>query len=102
MPIGLIAQVGGSARTVPRRPAILSHSRKLQPWHGRVGQTQPGPEKQTRNRIPQSRSLHPEHPSTAPSCMTNVEVFLFTDRKSTRLSSSHLGISYAVFCLKKK
>src|SRR5437899_9579249 len=28
--------------------------------------------------------------------MTNI------DRKSTRLNSSHLGISYAVFCLKKK
>src|ERR1035441_7394622 len=26
----------------------------------------------------------------------------YTDRKSTRLNSSHLGISYAVFCLKKK
>src|SRR5574338_1245409 len=25
-----------------------------------------------------------------------------TDRKSTRLNSSHHGISYAVFCLKKK
>src|SRR5258705_5812293 len=25
-----------------------------------------------------------------------------TDRKSTRLNSSHLGISYAVFCLEKK
>src|SRR5258705_7191110 len=35
-------------------------------------------------------------------------IFLMTspvmgsDRKSTRLNSSHLGISYAVFCLKKK
>src|SRR5256885_9151871 len=27
---------------------------------------------------------------------------LLTDRKSTRLNSSHLVISYAVFCLKKK
>src|ERR1017187_9890408 len=26
----------------------------------------------------------------------------FTDRKSTRLNSSHRCISYAVFCLKKK
>src|SRR6202044_4215933 len=26
----------------------------------------------------------------------------FTDRKSTRLNSSHVKISYAVFCLKKK
>src|SRR5262245_65976076 len=30
-----------------------------------------------------------------------LSVFL-RDRKSTRLNSSHLGISYAVFCLKKK
>src|SRR5690242_21089370 len=26
----------------------------------------------------------------------------FRDRKSTRLNSSHMSISYAVFCLKKK
>src|SRR3712207_9014991 len=28
--------------------------------------------------------------------------FLASDRKSTRLNSSHANISYAVFCLKKK
>src|SRR5437899_8794799 len=32
----------------------------------------------------------------------DVKEFLAIDRKSTRLNSSHLGISYAVFCLKKK
>src|SRR5256885_13166663 len=31
-----------------------------------------------------------------------VAFFLSLDRKSTRLNSSHLVISYAVFCLKKK
>src|SRR5207249_2184862 len=31
-----------------------------------------------------------------------VEVALTVDRKSTRLNSSHVSISYAVFCLKKK
>src|SRR5262245_64193230 len=31
-----------------------------------------------------------------------VRVDAVGDRKSTRLNSSHLGISYAVFCLKKK
>src|SRR5699024_11851403 len=35
-----------------------------------------------------------------------LEIELFTstqrDRKSTRLNSSHVSISYAVFCLKKK
>src|SRR5690625_6675032 len=30
------------------------------------------------------------------------ETPLFGDRKSTRLNSSHVAISYAVFCLKKK
>src|SRR5262245_62214746 len=33
---------------------------------------------------------------------TTVNARLHSDRKSTRLNSSHLGISYAVFCLKKK
>src|SRR5437899_4105260 len=31
-----------------------------------------------------------------------VQPLIMLDRKSTRLNSSHLGISYAVFCLKKK
>src|SRR5439155_27218122 len=31
-----------------------------------------------------------------------LEAFLQQDRKSTRLNSSHVAISYAVFCLKKK
>src|SRR5471030_3418031 len=33
---------------------------------------------------------------------TALKQVLERDRKSTRLNSSHLGISYAVFCLKKK
>src|SRR5438067_10494794 len=28
--------------------------------------------------------------------------YIYIDRKSTRLNSSHVSISYAVFCLKKK
>src|SRR2546426_6420451 len=32
----------------------------------------------------------------------SLKTSLGTDRKSTRLNSSHLVISYAVFCLKKK
>src|SRR2546426_1002987 len=32
----------------------------------------------------------------------HAHTFLYGDRKSTRLNSSHLVISYAVFCLKKK
>src|SRR5690625_6195272 len=32
----------------------------------------------------------------------SVAVLKYLDRKSTRLNSSHVAISYAVFCLKKK
>src|ERR1039458_10414009 len=38
--------------------------------------------------------------SAAGSTVLKVMVDQHTDRKSTRLNSSHLGISYAVFCLK--
>src|SRR4051812_49888468 len=37
-----------------------------------------------------SRAVHCNRPTS------------ITDRKSTRLNSSHMSISYAVFCLKKK
>src|SRR3712207_7548344 len=33
---------------------------------------------------------------------SQIASFLLSDRKSTRLNSSHANISYAVFCLKKK
>src|SRR5699024_11423866 len=34
--------------------------------------------------------------------MAEVDISILRDRKSTRLNSSHVSISYAVFCLKKK
>src|SRR5258705_10291810 len=55
-------------------------------------------------RSPKASSFQAVFASAAPAvgrpavaCGTRV-----SDRKSTRLNSSHLGISYAVFCLKKK
>src|SRR5690554_7225487 len=35
-------------------------------------------------------------------CMDAVGLFTYIDRKSTRLNSSHVRTSYAVFCLQKK
>src|SRR5262245_64479358 len=44
-----------------------------------------------------ARSLGDQHR------LARIAIFMIDkDRKSTRLNSSHLGISYAVFCLKKK
>src|SRR2546426_7799898 len=45
----------------------------------------------------------PPPPATRSSFITrSVRKWTCLDRKSTRLNSSHLVISYAVFCLKKK
>src|SRR2546426_4674365 len=74
-------------------------SRRVTPV--RLPPVQPSPEPMTRFliqrprrcRVTKYRSLHKfQHQRTAQ----------YVDRKSTRLNSSHLVISYAVFCLKKK
>src|SRR5256885_3046427 len=41
-------------------------------------------------------------PTPIPVWLTLITSMFMQDRKSTRLNSSHLVISYAVFCLKKK
>src|SRR5436305_8529023 len=48
-----------------------------------------------------SRSHRYRHGHSAGGAGANVAAVL-QDRKSTRLNSSHVRISYAVFCLKKK
>src|SRR5438477_9155143 len=44
----------------------------------------------------------PDAPPDAAPLVAQVEIDAGEDRKSTRLNSSHMSISYAVFCLKKK
>src|SRR5262245_64349587 len=51
----------------------------------------------TRRRAPKD-----QRPSGQKSNKSSTNGQVTIDRKSTRLNSSHLGISYAVFCLKKK
>src|ERR1035438_182842 len=49
--------------------------------------------------MPRAASTAPVKPNGSVS--TECSHLIISDRKSTRLNSSHLGISYAVFCLKK-
>src|SRR3989442_6340131 len=44
----------------------------------------------------------PENKKWADTVSAPFREYFTTDRKSTRLNSSHVRISYAVFCLKKK
>src|SRR3712207_7200642 len=48
------------------------------------------------------RSLSRRHALCGSDRPTLPPSWLYIDRKSTRLNSSHANISYAVFCLKKK
>src|SRR5690625_5700049 len=50
-----------------------------------------------------AEAIEVEYDSKVISTVDILRVFFATqDRKSTRLNSSHVAISYAVFCLKKK
>src|SRR5437588_8785005 len=75
---------GASAR------AASSMSSKLQ--RARPQMRGPGTSRATASTLSKS----PREAAGKPASMTS------TDRKSTRLNSSHTVISYAVFCLKKK
>src|SRR2546426_3832954 len=57
--------------------------------------TRPTPSSRRSRSSPTTRRRSTSAPARAACCPT-------ADRKSTRLNSSHLVISYAVFCLKKK
>src|SRR5690349_23811161 len=49
-----------------------------------------------------SRAMGDSQPAFCPCSIRTKDSIMSIDRKSTRLNSSHVEISYAVFCLKKK
>src|SRR5690625_5624031 len=59
------------------------------------------PAAQTPSRRPRASSLHDWIAAPLPSAASSLDDRV-QDRKSTRLNSSHVATSYAVFCLKKK
>src|ERR1035441_10873673 len=97
-----------SRRQIPRSPRKISCFTSLPPrrstrrstihchsWPHRL-------KKSLRNRKVQMPGLiEKQQPLPAEEAATPVVGTVETDRKSTRLNSSHLGISYAVFCLYK-
>src|SRR4051812_49720473 len=75
----------------------LFRSHRPHPFHGCGAEGEFGPSRHADGpRATRLRPLHEAHEarSRGPA--------LARDRKSTRLNSSHMSISYAVFCLKKK
>src|SRR5699024_12594044 len=79
-------------------------------FRSRLGQIRPGGEPQTHLRRKEADPLHPARSGRHPAgslrrgrkLHPGARARRRQDRKSTRLNSSHVSISYAVFCLKKK
>src|SRR5690349_21922134 len=76
------------------------HTRSLRDWSSDVCSSdlqtvRGGPHGAPVTQSPPRHTLSPQARPHAPQ-------FASSDRKSTRLNSSHVEISYAVFCLKKK
>src|SRR2546426_6401318 len=79
-------------RSDARQGALLLAAR--QAWRLGLPGTAPGAMGPVQDRVPRGHA----HPDPSPARLDRDQ----QDRKSTRLNSSHLVISYAVFCLKKK
>src|SRR5699024_11642344 len=79
-------------------PDLLNYNRAI--WHGIVGSY--FIEKELKITDPEILTAIKRH-TTADVEMTTLDKISGSviDRKSTRLNSSHVSISYAVFCLKK-
>src|SRR5438094_6302753 len=69
-------------------------------WHG--GQPEPVLTHRPSPARHRERPALPAAPSPEPAAAVVAPAAAGSDRKSTRLNSSHRTISYAVFCLKKK
>src|SRR5262245_65388773 len=82
------------------RAQIMGSLRRDHPTRG----AEPAPDEEDQDgarRVGRHRGVRDRH-LQVPHVVEREPAKPLVDRKSTRLNSSHLGISYAVFCLKKK
>src|SRR5690606_41985914 len=89
-------------------PLSLHDALPISPWVPRTSspaaatRSHPPTARPTRAPCPTSATNRASEPPAARSRQALIHLRFFSDRKSTRLNSSHVKISYAVFCLKKK
>src|SRR5437870_8254954 len=77
----------------PPRSTLFPYTTLFRSERGLIGRSERGAEQGKISANQPASSSAPAH---------NGNSLGFVDRKSTRLNSSHVAISYAVFCLKKK
>src|SRR3712207_7665999 len=81
----------------PPRSTLFPYTTLFRSWLSEKGGCGAGPQPDLLPRTRSSRTARMMKIPTKVPCQ-----LASTDRKSTRLNSSHANISYAVFCLKKK
>src|SRR5690625_5766506 len=89
-------------KSIDERPAIVDQKKRLGDWEGdtTIGKARKG----ALLTMVERKSLYVvigRLEGKNASALAD-ELIASLDRKSTRLNSSHVAISYAVFCLKKK
>src|SRR2546426_11949764 len=85
------------ATRIAEKPAFATAAPPYPPmraWEDEVGRPP--------HQVIRSQQMAPSRPARITLASTTERSTNPLDRKSTRLNSSHLVISYAVFCLKKK
>src|SRR5438874_5392689 len=84
----------------PPRSTLFPYTTLFRSRDGRRGQTQ----RRFRQELKEEHAGGEQHRAAKKETGTQNQgnAVLGADRKSTRLNSSHVEISYAVFCLKKK
>src|SRR5690606_42010614 len=101
-----------SALPPPAAPPLFPYTTLFRSQLGKLGrEARRGLVQEQQLRVQHQRPGHGHHlllPAAhgagllAPALLEDGEQFEHLDRKSTRLNSSHVKSSYAVFCLKKK
>src|ERR1035441_1643468 len=91
----IFARLLSSGSTLKRPPCLAKN--KIRCWSSGLNCVTP-----SRSNGPSSTGGNRTHDNLLRRQRRRCASTVFTDRKSTRLNSSHLGISYAVFCFEKK
>src|SRR5438477_5452278 len=85
----------------PPRSTLFPYTTLFRSHHMRIATVEAAGDVR-RRQMRHQRLVVAERPASVGLAHVGVEIDLRRDRKSTRLNSSHMSISYAVFCLKKK
>src|SRR5690242_21335806 len=94
-----------ASASLPMRHGLEAHATKMLPFETRRADAFLREQASRHDRFRPARLIARVFRKAGADCevrFRTIRIVATRDRKSTRLNSSHMSISYAVFCLKKK